>query len=121
MSPEYWQLISEGTPYKASKQEIVPNLLTKPSSAIYVDGKPVCWCMLHTTGSLGMLYTLPEYRRKGMALDVMVDLCRKVLAQGCKPFAYIVKGNVASQQLAALYNLEYIGDYSWMGIVKESK
>ncbi len=121
MSPEYWQLISEGTPYKASKQEIVPNLLTKPSSAIYVDGKPVCWCMLHTTGSLGMLYTLPEYRRKGMALDVMVDLCRKVLAQGGKPFAYIVKGNVASQQLAALYNLEYIGDYSWMGIVKENK
>ena len=51
----------------------------------------------------------------------MVDLCRKVLAQGGKPFAYIVKGNVASQQLAALYNLEYIGDYSWMGIVKENK
>lgn len=121
MLPEYWQMVSEGTPYKASREEIVPNLLTKPSSAIYVDGKPVCWVMLHTTGSLGMLYTLPEFRRRGMALDVLVDLCKKVIAQGDKPFAYIVKGNTASERLTPKYNMEYRGDFSWVGITKEHK
>lgn len=121
MSADYWQMVSEGTPYKASRDEIVPNLQNKPSSAIYVDGRPVCWAMLHTTGSLGMLYTLPEFRCRGMALDVSVDLCRKVIAQGNKPFAYIVKGNTASEQLSQKYNMEYVGDYSWVGITKENK
>ena len=55
-----------------------------------------------------MLYTEPEYRRKGYALEVMTALCNKVIAQGDVPYAYIVVDNVASQSLAEKYNLERV-------------
>ena len=105
MDGAYARQISDGTFYHASEEEIIRCLTVHPSSAAYVEGKPVCWCLLHREGSLGMLYTLPEYRHQGYALEVMTDLTNKVIASGKIPFAYIVKDNVASQSLACKYNL----------------
>lgn len=102
---QYAQQISDGTHYHAAIDDIKICLKIHPSSAAYADGKPVCWCLLHREGSLGMLYTLPEYRRQGYALEVMTDITNKVIAKGNIPFAYIVTDNFASQNLAAKYNL----------------
>lgn len=102
---QYAQQISDGTHYHAAIDDIKTCLRLHPSSAAYVNGKPVCWCLLHKEGSLGMLYTLPEYRRQGYALEVMTDITNKVIKQGDIPFAYIVQDNLASQNLAAKYNL----------------
>lgn len=107
ISPKYAQLISDGTHYHAPIDEITECLSLHPSSAVYVDGEPVCWCLLHLEKSLGMLYTLPEHRHNGYALEVMTALCNQVIAQGDVPFAYIVCDNVASKNLAAKYNLQY--------------
>ena len=52
-----------------------------------------------------MLYTLPEHRHKGYALEVMTALCNQLIAQGNTPYAYIVCDNVASLNLAVKYNL----------------
>ncbi len=102
----YAQQVSDGTHYRAPLDDIRECLVWHPSSAAYVDGKPVCWCLLHKEGSLGMLYTLPEYRRQGYALEVMTDITAKVIKRGDIPFAYIVQDNIASQNLAAKYNLK---------------
>lgn len=110
LKKEYWKLVSDGTFYRASKEEICEAIDNRPNCCIYVDGKPVCWCLLHTENSLGMLYTLPEYRHRGYALEVMTALCEKILKVGITPYAYIVKGNVASEELAVKYNLEYLYD-----------
>lgn len=105
MDGAYARQISDGTFYHASEKEIRACLSVHPSSAAYVDGKPVCWCLLHMEGSLGMLYTLPEYRKQGYALEVMTDLTNKVIASGNIPYAYIVTDNSASRNLAGKYNL----------------
>lgn len=105
MDPALAQQISDGTHYHAEVEEIKQCLAMHPSSALYIDDKPVCWCILHWEQSLGMLYTLPEHRHKGYALKVMQSLCNKVIDRGATPYAYIVTSNVASISLAAKYNL----------------
>ncbi|MBR2974283.1 MAG: hypothetical protein IKC47_00870 [Clostridia bacterium] len=118
MDARYWQLISDGTPYHADEQDIRECLGNRLSSAIYIDNEPVCWCLLHHENSLGMLYTLPQHRRKGYALAVMTDICKKIVANGDVPYGYIIKGNYASEQLAKHYNLDYLFDAHWCGMQK---
>lgn len=118
MDAKYWQLVSDGTYYHADQEDIEECLANRVSSAVYVEGKPVCWCLMHHENSLGMLYTLPEHRRKGYALAVMVDICKKIVANGECPYGYIVKGNTASEELAKYYNLQYFFDANWCGTEK---
>lgn len=108
MLPKYAQLISDGTHYHAATDEIIRCLELHPSAAIYIDDKPVCWCLCHLEKSLGMLFTLPEHRHKGYALEVMTALCNEVIARGDVPFAYIVTDNVASLNLVQKYNLTQV-------------
>ena len=108
MSAEFAQKVSDGTPYHAEIGDVVDCLARHPSVAIYVDDKPICWCLLHLEKSLGMLYTEPEHRHKGYALEVMTALCNIVIAKGDVPYAYIVTDNVASQNLATKYNLQRV-------------
>ena len=108
MQAKFAQKVSDGTHYHAPVADIVECLNRHPSAAIYVDGEPICWCLLHLDKTLGMLYTEPQHRRKGYALEVMTALTNKVIAQGDVPYAYIVVDNVASQNLAAKYNLERV-------------
>ena len=105
MSKNFAQKVSDGTHYHAAVEEIQECLALHPSAAIFVDGEPICWCLLHIEKSLGMLYTEPQHRHKGYALEVMTALTNKVIDRGDIPYAYIVKDNVASQNLAAKYNL----------------
>ena len=108
MSKDFAQKVSDGTHYHAPIEDIVDCLSRHPSAAIYIDGKPICWCLCHLDKTLGMLYTEPEHRRKGYALEVMTALCNKVIANGDIPYAYIVVDNIASQNLATKYNLERV-------------
>lgn len=116
LDKRYAQAVSDGTPYHADVDDVRRCLDRHPSAALYIDGKPVCWCLLHLEQSLGMLYTLPEHRHKGYALRVMTALCNKVIASGNTPFAYIIKDNVASQNLALKYNLRRIGEANYFEI-----
>ncbi len=115
MPIEYAHLVAQGTDY-ASTEDVVELLTMHPSSALFVDNKPVCWCLLHLEKALGMLYTLTEHRKKGYALEVMTDITNKVIAQGDIPYASIVKGNVASENLATKYNLQYVCDVDYISI-----
>ena len=105
MDAAYAQRVSDGTHYHAAIADVEDCIANRPSSAVYIDGAPVCWCLVHLEKSLGMLYTEPQHRHKGYALEVMTSLANKVIALGDVPYAYIVQDNVASANLAAKYNL----------------
>ena len=104
----YVQQVSDGTPYHADLKDVRMCLAKHPSAAVYVNGKAVCWCLLHLEGDLGMLYTVPEYRRQGYALKVMTALTQMVIDKGNVPYAYIIEDNVASKNLAVKYNLRQV-------------
>lgn len=108
MTSEFAQIISDGTPYHASCEEIIQCLHMHPSVAVFDAGRPVCWCIEHIEGSLGMLYTVPQYRHKGFAMQVMWQLCKQIVEDGDIPYAYIRSDNVASKNLAVKYNMKYV-------------
>jgi len=49
-------------------------------------------------------------------LEVMTHLTNQVIANGDIPYATIVKGNVASENLALKYQLEYVCDVDYIAI-----
>lgn len=118
LDPSYAQMVSDGTPYHADLDNVRKCLAMHPSAAVYVDGNAVCWCLLHQEGSLGMLYTLPEHRRKGYALQVMTAISDMVIKSGNVPYAYIIQGNTASEKLAPKYNLRPVGKADYFLIDK---
>ncbi len=118
MSPLFAQRVSDGTYYHASIEEINECLKLHPSAAIYFNKEPICWCLCHRDKSLGMLYTLSEYRNKGYALKVMTKLCNTIIEKGDIPFAYILTDNIASMNLAAKYNLVPIKRADYFSIIK---
>ena len=75
------------------------------------SGEAVCWILLHADGSIGALYTLPQWRRKGLAEIVVRQniKCRQIqLSQHGdrgghreerRDFCYVFKGNTASERL----------------------
>ena len=105
---QYAKQVSDGTPYHADLDDVRMCLTRHPSAAVYIDNKAVCWCLLHLEGDLGMLYTVPEYRRQGYALKVMTALTQMVLDSDNVPYAYIIEDNVASKNLALKYNLDSV-------------
>lgn len=121
MSAAYAQKVSDGTHYRAAISDVKECIANRPSSAVYVDGKPVCWCLLHLEKSLGMLYTEPEHRHKGYALEVMTSLVNKVIALGDVPYAYIVQDNVASANLAAKYHLKKVKQADYFEVKLQTK
>ncbi len=114
----YVRQVSDGTPYHADLTDVKMCLNKHPSAAAYVDGKAVCWCLLHLEGDLGMLYTLPQFRRQGYALKVMTALTQMVIDKGNIPYAYIISDNVPSKNLAEKYNLQFACNTNYFEINK---
>ena len=59
-----------------------------PSSAVFLTSNPaypVAWFLCHIYGHMGHLFTLEEYRRKGLGTLVVKDLCLKLSAEGYIP------------------------------------
>ncbi len=99
-----------------SLEEIKKDILYRPSSAVYVGGKIVCWVIVHSDNSMGILYTKEEFRRKGYAIDVTVDLASKIIAEGRVPFIQIVEDNQMSPRVANLCGFVQCGRATWFGV-----
>lgn len=119
LTAEHWQLVSDGTPYKPDKSRVVDDIVNRISSAIYVNNQPVSWCVLHRDNSLGMLYTLPEYRGRGYGVKMVIAQCIKLLDMGQIPYSCVIKGNKVAENITDKYNVDYVCDVTWCGIDKE--
>ena len=54
---------------------------------------------MHKEGSMGMLEVMPEYRRAGVATQLIAHLCGEVIGQGLTPFSQFGLKNEASRRL----------------------
>lgn len=117
--PAKWaELVDQNYPYSNnhSLMAITDNLTQRPSSAIFIDGQPVCWVMIHEDDSMGIMHTMEEHRRKGYAVDVTIDLCRQLFERGETPFLQIVEGNSMSPGLALKCGFVPYKPIAWFGV-----
>lgn len=101
-----------------SLDRIKADLEKRQSSAVYVNGNIACWVLTHNDGSMGIMYTKKQYRKKGYAVDVTIDLTNKILKSGKVPFLQIAEENIMSPGLAKKCGFIHDGVFSdWFGII----
>jgi hypothetical protein len=103
---------------ETSFEKIKDDLEKRHSSAVYVNGDIACWVLTHNDNSMGIMYTREEYRKKGYAVDVTIDLTKKILKSGRVPFLQITQDNIMSPGLAKKCGFIHDGIFSdWFGII----
>jgi len=100
-----------------SLEAIRKDIELRPSSAVFVDGEPVCWVLVHDDNSMGIMYTREEYRRKGYAVEVTIDLAAKIYERGNIPYLQIIDRNNMSPGLAKKCNFVNCGYVNWFGVI----
>lgn len=101
---------------KYSLHDIKDCIINRPSSAVYVNRDIASWVLVHDDNSMGIMYTKEEYRKKGYAVDVTIDLSKKIFEKGNIPFLHIVETNTMSPGLAQKCGFMPHGYGDWFGI-----
>ncbi len=79
-----------------------------------IDGKTAGFIGLHSDGSTGMLTVLPEYRRRGIALELESFMQNFEIDKGWIPYGQVYFDNEASIQLQAKIGMTISDGYiSW--------
>ena len=80
---------------------MIRNMLASyPSCCVLdADAKPVAWILTYMSCAMGMLYTLPEHRRKGYAKILISAMAKRLHAQGSPVYCFIEEENVVSYKL----------------------
>ncbi|SEB07244.1 FR47-like protein [Pseudobutyrivibrio sp. ACV-2] len=81
----------------------------------YTDEGIVGFIGEHLEGSIGLLYILPEYRRRGYASELEKEMFRRTREKGYIPFGQVVTTNDASIKLQESMGLtKSEGTVLWM-------
>lgn len=96
------EFIYENSHYKdfISIPYIIDRITNGESSCIRCGDIPIAWGITQDDGALGFLHVMPEYRRKGYAQDITIDLIKKVRNKNKIPFVQIEENNEKSMNLA---------------------
>lgn len=81
-----------------------------------VDDKLVSWVVQRGDGSMGIMYTLKEYRRKGIGEWLSKHLINRILEKGEIPYLHIVVENAPSIALAESLGFKRHSEIVWFGI-----
>lgn len=99
-----------------SLERIRDDIIKRPSSGIYINGELVSWVLVHNDNSMGIMYTKKEYRKNGYALDLTVDLSKKIIELDKIPFLHIISSNKKSPGLAIKAGFTKYSNINWFGI-----
>lgn len=101
---------------EGSDDFIRDNLKHRPSSFYRIDGEPVSWVMVHRDDSIGIMYTKKEYRGKGIAYELSMDLVHKIIQRNKIPYIHVHLDNKASLALASKIGFVSYKKIVWFGI-----
>lgn len=80
---------------------------------------PVSWVVQREDGSMGIMYTLEAYRRRGLGHHLTKFLVNAILAKGETPYLHIHLHNQASVKLAESLGFKKVDVINWFGIKKK--
>ncbi|KAB3529221.1 GNAT family N-acetyltransferase [Alkaliphilus serpentinus] len=115
-------IVNQHYTYKGegSREYLLECILNRPSSVIRNDGgEPVSWALVREDYSMGVMYTLKECRKKGLAEKITQDLIYKVIQKGYTPYVHIIWGNTASMGLAEKSGMINWGHIRWFGLKRK--
>jgi len=117
-SDELLPLIMRGVDYgEHAKDYLSDCLLLQPSFVCEVGGEPVCWAGTHLSGTMGMIYTPPEHRRKGYGQALAALQIDCMLARDGIAVAHVVIGNRASEGLLKGFGAQHsAGTITWRSL-----
>ncbi|KAG5186896.1 P-loop containing nucleoside triphosphate hydrolase protein [Tribonema minus] len=90
----------------------------KPTVAVRVRGALASWCLVYEYGALGMLFTRPEFRGRGLATVAVAHLTRQLLLSEPPShplFTFITDDNAASQGMFTKVGWRRLLDTAWIG------
>ena len=97
-----------------SFEYIKKTIQERPTAVIRDDeGNPISWSVVRDDGSMGIAYTLEEYRRQGYAAAVNMELLKRTIDFGLMPYVHIVTDNRASISLAERLGFKRNGKVVW--------
>lgn len=107
LRPEHAELINSTWKYGGdadSYNSVLRNITQFPSLCVIPEngsasGSPVSWVLLCPHGAMGLLYTLPEYRRRGYARTLVSRLSEMLFEEGYPVYCIVEEGNSASYGL----------------------
>lgn len=83
------------------------------TACIRQDGRLVAWGLTHDDGAMGFLHVMPEFRGKGFAKVVTIDLIKKLRIADKPVYVQIEKSNEASLGLAKRLGFKLHCTLSW--------
>ena len=112
------EVIYENSDYKdfISIKYIIERITNGVSSCIRYRDKLIAWGITQDDGAIGFLHVLPQYRKRGYAKDVMIDLIKKVRRYNRIPFVHIDEQNEKSMRLAIGLGFKKDRVVSWFEI-----
>lgn len=97
-----------------SYEYIKKTIQERPTAVIRdQEGNPISWSVVRDDGSMGIAYTLEEYRRQGYAAAVNMELLKRAIDFGLMPYLHIVTDNRASISLAEGLGFKRNGKVVW--------
>lgn len=98
----------------ANSYNSVVNYITHNPSLCIIkeDGcEPVCWLLLYHHFALGILYTLPQHRRKGYAKLLVSVMSQNLLERGYPVYGFVEEENEPSYKLFTSLGFKHSSDY----------
>ncbi|CAF0950718.1 unnamed protein product [Rotaria sp. Silwood1] len=91
-------LIDEFSLYKSkfSLAQIKYQIEHLPTFGAYCQGQLVSWCLTQFDGSFGMAFTIPEFRRLGLATLLNIQLASELFKMQERVFCFVIRENEAS-------------------------
>ena len=104
VQPAHVKLIADCYPYyePGYRLEHFKSCLSKAGMGVFTETTPpnlVCWILRDYDGSLHHLYTVEQYRRRGLASAVVRMMCKRIQDQDDVPFCYVYNDNHISMAL----------------------
>jgi len=96
---ELFELMKLAVHYDPDGHYIKMCLNNGPSFVCEVDGEPVCWSCTHLNGTMGMIYTPDELRRKGYARSLAAFQLDYMLKRDGLACCHVIDYNTASMNM----------------------
>jgi 8-oxo-dGTP diphosphatase len=110
------QCIYNNSNYKTytSPDYIAKQIELRSGVAYYDSNKLVAWAMFHDDGAMGFLHVMKNYRRRGIARELVIELCKRCRTQNQIPYTSIEPTNIPSLEMVKSIGFKSFGNIHWV-------